>query len=100
MNIIPTKQDIKDTFPIQSDWSFEDKCNELGKIRGAESFLSLIESRLINDSINDIMHEISTKEYINTMFPILSEVKVYESGKRAGAMWVCCRIELNLKKNK
>lgn len=45
---LPSSDDIKKAFPIMDDWSKEDKCYELGKIRGAEWMLSSIKIRLGN----------------------------------------------------
>ena len=48
MALLPSDEDIKKAFPIMDDWSKEDKCYELGKIRGAEWVLSLVKVRLGN----------------------------------------------------
>lgn len=48
MALLPSNDDIKKAFLIMDDWSKEDKCYELGKIRGAEWMLSLIKVRLGN----------------------------------------------------
>ncbi len=48
MALLPSSDDIKKAFPIMDDWSKEDKCYELGKIRGAEWMLSSIKVRLGN----------------------------------------------------
>jgi hypothetical protein len=45
MALLPSNEDIKKAFPIMDDWSKEDKCYELGKIRGAEWVLSLVKVR-------------------------------------------------------
>jgi hypothetical protein len=48
MAMLPSDEDIKKAFPIMDNWSKEDKCYELGKIRGAEWVLSLVKVRLGN----------------------------------------------------
>jgi len=48
MAMLPNQEDIRKAFPIMDDWSKEDKCYELGKLRGAEWMLSSIKVRLGN----------------------------------------------------
>lgn len=52
--LFPSHEDITQAFPIREDWSQEDKCYELGKIRGAEWMLSSIKSGLRQKKLNDI----------------------------------------------
>jgi hypothetical protein len=45
LSLFPSNEDIEKTFPILDSWSINDKCYELGKIRGAQWMLASIKFR-------------------------------------------------------